>query len=127
MGDDMTNNTPKRFDPVTNGNGAVWMEPDDCGDYVLYSDYTAVCKERDDLIAADRDHASANRGMKRRLEARTEAAEAEVEKWKQAFATQSRKLQSVLHIEGVRKALEERPMTDNVARLKKLEDQKKRC
>lgn len=36
---------------------------------------------------------------------RAEKEEAEVEKWKQAFAAQSKKLQSVLHIEGVRLAL----------------------
>ena len=44
-----------------------------------------------------------------RLEAadRIEALEAEAEKWKQAFTVQSNKLQSVLHIEGVRAALQE--------------------
>jgi hypothetical protein len=58
-------------------------------EYVRYEDYAAL---------------SAERGA---LKARVDAAEAEVEKWKQAFAAQSRKLQSVLHIEGVRAALQE--------------------
>ena len=35
------------------------------------------------------------------LSAALEAAEADTEKWKRAFAAQSNKLQSVLHIEGV--------------------------
>ena len=35
------------------------------------------------------------------LSAALEAAEADAEKWKRAFAAQSNKLQSVLHIEGV--------------------------
>ena len=41
------------------------------------------------------------------LEAKLAAAEAEAEKYKHAFAAQSRKLQAVLHIEGVKATLAE--------------------
>ena len=41
------------------------------------------------------------------LEAKLAAAEAEAKKYKHAFAAQSRKLQAVLHIEGVKATLAE--------------------
>jgi hypothetical protein len=45
-----------------------------------------------DLIAADRDHAAATAGMKRRLEARAEAAEARVKRLEDALRGLANKL-----------------------------------
>jgi len=39
------------------------------------------------------------------FKARADRAEADAEKWKKAFAVQSRKLQTVLHIDGVKSTL----------------------
>ena len=86
-------------------------------EYIRLDLYTAVCAERDEwrrrhfkarderdkLSIASKNYAEFSHTWR----SRAEKAEAKVEKWKQAFAAQSRKLQSVLHIEGVRLALQE--------------------
>lgn len=67
------------------------------------------CFVRCDACSAGSDDGSEERVIEK-WNRRAEAAEArlapdEVEKWKQAFAAQSRKLQAVLHIPGVREEL----------------------
>jgi len=47
-----------------------------------------------------------------KVEKERDEARADSDKWRQAFAAQSRKLQSVLHIEGVREALARPEETD---------------
>ena len=64
----------------------------------------ATCeKYRDAYAECDRIGTQAVRD----LEAKLAAAEAEAKKYKHAFAAQSRKLQAVLHIEGVKATLAE--------------------
>lgn len=58
------------------------------------------------LAAARRDAEEAE-AYARELEAKLERAVEEAEKYQYAFAAQSRKLQSVLHIDGVRTTLAE--------------------
>ena len=76
-------------------------------DYDVHADVWKGDPDRTDGIAVQAD------AILERLNRRTSAAPAddalreELEKWKRAFAAQSRKLQSVLHIEGVRAALSE--------------------
>ena len=61
---------------------------------------TAKVKLMDDLDAINVEKIEA-------LEAKLAKAEAEAKKYKHAFAAQSRKLQAVLHIEGVKATLAE--------------------
>jgi hypothetical protein len=64
----------------------------------------ATCKKyRDAYAECDRIGTQAVRD----LEAKLAKAEAEAKKYKHAFAAQSRKLQAVLHIEGVKATLAE--------------------